>query len=97
MLIHCKVLGTGGPDDPLRVPLPTYEMVTEPIQGGWVTVRVPDADYNPLQENPRPGDQEDTPQGLVIVKAQAIALTRVLDHLDDKYQEHRGQFTIHLP
>ena len=97
MLLRCKVLGTGGLDDPINVPLPTYEMVTEPTQDGWVTVRVPDADYTAIRETIQPGDEEATPRGLVIVKARAIALTRVLSHLDDRYEEHRGRFDIELP
>lgn len=85
-------IGGGTADDPYRVNLPTYTMVSESKDGSWYEVDVPDADFPDV---PSFSEGKSHPQGGFEVDLARVAVGDVKawhDHLDERYAEHAGKF-----
>ena len=93
MIVRAKLIGTGIPGDPYRVPFPTYMEVQPPDYVGMThVISIPDS-CHPFT----PAQVAATPK-VVVGPVQAIAaltapqLNAWYQYLDGMYQEHAGAF-----
>ncbi len=96
MLVRLATVGSGSPDDPIRVLLPTYDgLEIDPVTG-LAIVHVPDLILPPNLPAPGPGDVLNTPRGPVRRRLPAPAVRAWVDFLDTRYAEHMGSYDPEL-
>lgn len=90
--ITLPIVGAGTPDDPRRVDLPTYQLVSEDTRAGTFTVDVPDADFPLAPDFQRPPSVPGRPVPVDLERVAVADLDAWHDHLDERYVEHAGRF-----
>jgi hypothetical protein len=86
------MIGSGGPNDPHRVNLPTWTLVEIADDGSVALVDVPDADIPPGFIITAPDLAVRQLTGRDLARASGAMLRRLYDHLDARYVEHAGEY-----
>ena len=90
-VIRVKTIGSGRQGDPFRASLPTYDEVLTNYSEGWTLVSLPDADLHDAPEKVDPHGHY-TSRGHQILTLDDAGHAAWHKHLDERYQERRGEF-----
>lgn len=91
MLVRVKLLGSGTPEDPHRANLPAYKEVLTLVDQGIVYALIPDTEHPDLHEHPS-ATFEKTGHGDALIGLGPDGYKLWYSHLDDRYQERKGDF-----
>lgn len=89
MLVRVRMIGKGVTQDAFRAPLPTYQEVITLHDQGLVYALIPDDGHPELDKHPS-AKFEATGHGPALIALDADGHKKWYAHLDDKYQEHKG-------
>jgi len=90
------MIGSGLPGDPHRVPLPTYQLLHGNATQGWAYVSIADEHILPEDHDLDHEKVEETTDGPHYPELCAKCKNAAHSHMDDRYQEHKGEFRIEL-
>ena len=88
------MLGSGKNGDPYRVALPTYSHIHGNITQGFALVLIPE-DVHGLTDLKHEA-VEQTTEGDFYPSLCDKCIAKMHDNLDERYQEHRGEFRVEL-
>ena len=94
MLLRVKLKGSGQEGDPWRAPLPTYNLLTWNSSAGWALVVIPDEVMGLGPADLAGEGVENTLHGVYLPNPSPALLAKLHARLDERYQEHAGEFKI---
>lgn len=92
MRVRVRAIGSGQPGDSVRAPLPTWSFVGYDPVTNMMTVDIPDEDAPPSPPAEGGPERPNTPYGPVLARLPPQAQAAWHQHLDARYQEHKGRF-----
>jgi hypothetical protein len=91
VVVRVKMIGKGTDDDPYRAPLPTHDALLYDYSAGTVLTRVPESDLHDEPQKVDPNGHA-TSAGHHVLALDDAGHKKWHAHLDDRYQEHKGEF-----
>lgn len=91
MVVRVKLAGSGVKGDAYRAPLPTYNEILTLIDQGIVYVTIDDPEHPELFNHPS-AKFERTGAGDALIALDDAGHQDWYEHLDRRYQEHKGKF-----
>lgn len=96
MRLRARLIGTGDRGDEYRVNLPTYRMLEVDYGQGFAIVEIPDTDHPFGNDAPNGKREMDPKHGPIQTSLTTAALNALHQHLDERYQEHKGKFRVEV-
>lgn len=94
MLTTVKLIGTGKDGDAYRVSLPTYSLILANITEKTALIHLPDDVHGLSEDDLKHETQHETSRGALYPKLCKECVDKIHAHLDETYQEHKGEFRL---